>query len=1267
MSSPTQPEAVEPTPGAVPPRSYEEGARQFMEAMGQRQGSTPAGPGSKPAAPAKPSGQSLWTRLKEGDKGGDALGNTIPRGIINAIDDTAETLLEIGASPFSKNPRQFAQNATGFIDKTRDALFGPRSDSRAVGFVEDTAQFVAGFYGTGKLKIFGKLLNTLSPVVGGAVRGAIVDFAMFDPEQAQLAELAASSNIPGVKWLGEVLSVDGDDGVYVSRFKRVAGGLIPGVALDGLVASARLFRSAKVLGDVKAAPAAKAAAKTVAQDAIKVLSDIEAGTHQPEGAVVARQMPDGRYEVVTKETAAAGFPKEGDVPAVSRETADAAMNGEIPRAVLDDTGTMHVGKSPEIGHAEIIATAQRGGAEFNSYTPKQRGWANAEQFVDGDGIDAAYGQRMSPTFETRWEAEAHAASTNEVMAQRFAAKATVLSPEQTTEILTAAKEIEAAGGDPEKILDAFKKVSFNFTHLDQPSKLQALYKAANEHLTPALNTAQGRPEISLSESIDRTIELAGMIPREHAEEYLRTVGKIFENADANLLMMNTRLDDLASTVGKWSTIADARPLDKVAERELRKSLQGFIDQAARVSGVNSAIGRALNALKARGHEALKDLKFKGDAGAPTLTPKAAEAVQGVIEGMPVADLREVAGLFRMTKEPRALFDTISSEIRPNEGSTAAKVGLGVLEVFYNSVLSHPATHLAIFAGNGAVSLMEDGVRILAGVAKMDKELIASGTDILSGRLIFLKQSLVGMKMAYKAGHSIIDPKPVYKSIPGLAGEVVRTMGSRPMSAMDEFWRVNNNLAYVRMQALKLARRDAAAQGVVGKELDRFVSARAEAAVKASLHESGASRLPEARAFAALPTFSSPLREGSFGAGLEKLVQDHPFLVPIMPFVRTSVNVMSYSFVKSTPLGLFTKQAKEIMAAGGDDAAILGTRMAVGTTIWATAGLLAFNGSITGRGPSDPKLRQMWLATNQPYSVKVGDSWVSYRRAEPFASALSLTADLAHILRDNSHDLEVQGDAEKVWFGILASAASSITNKTYLSGLVDFMAAISSGSPREAKNFWDGLMQVAVPNVVQVANDDPYLRQTQDMFDALQNRVPGWSKNLPARYDVFGDPIALKPGRQQRSLNPFPIQDRAGAKTEQDILALDRALTPPPTVEKFGKWSVNLHDRKYQAAGSNLTPYERMMDLVKDQDLRGTLDKLIASDKYERAGDGTDVFAGGRKFTMIEREVDRVYDSAKKQMLKEYPVLEHELKSLNRAVRASKRSDNRAESILDALQ
>lgn len=1208
-----------------------------------------------------PPKKSLGKRIVEGVKSGvtDIVTHPVQtaksagRGVLDAADALAETSISLGASILKKTglgkllggqewedafdalggAEGMAKAGTEWIDGTNDAIFGKRATTGGQGFVEDIATFATGFAASGALKLVrgGQTLAQIgkaAPLVTGAARGALVDFAAFDPYRESLAELAASTKMAGISQVGDLLSVKEDDGPAVARLKRAMGGVIPGVAIDGIVATSRIVRNLEILKSAKATPEARAAAEAAVAENQKILSDISAGTHSTGEPVQVRPGADGGWDA-------------------SLEHVHPSWLEQFPNAKNAD--------------------------ELNGMIAK---WLDDKS---GHTARTAENKKALGKFLGRPEMEADAAVINEALAARMRGYAD-FSDETVRSTFELAKDLEdaAAKGDHDRLASLISDahMRFNFSYMDTPAKSEAMLKAIGETLSETFDKAQGRPGVPLSESVDRALKLAGMLTKDQAKGYFENASNVIKNSDAILLAMNARMVSLAEDVGKWSRILDNNPMSAGALAESRAALRAWAEEAVRVSGSNSGQGRGLKALVARGDPALKDMKFKGEPGAVdtpgSIPTKPIE--QDAIDQMTAADIRKTVRLFRITNKPQHLFDLGRAVVVDNAVDKTgkplgrmARFGNGLGEFFYNSILSAPSTWAGIWGSTGAVSLYEDAVRGLAGVATANPTLIREAASILQGRVIYGKQSVIGFASALKAGHSIIDAKPVYKMIPTAAGEVIRSMGTRPIAAMDEFWRVNNYLSWVRAKATTAAREEAAAKGLTGRSYDLAVKDIVDATVEASRTEIGAGRVPEAREFASLPTMSQALKSGGIGESIEDLVRKHPILAPIAPFVRPSVNVVDYAFLKNSPLGLLSSQMRETLAKGGPEAAILGTRMAVGSTLWGTAAAMAFGGQITGSGPADPELKKLWLQNHQPYSIRMGDEWVSYRRIEPFATMLSGTADLAQIVRDNSDDLEIQQDAQKTMLAFMAAASSAMTNKTYLSGTVRFFEAFGSNSPSALKRFWDGLVSVGSPNVLNAFNSDPYLRQSVGMLDALKAKVPGWSQTLPARYNGFGEPITLAPGRIQRALNPFPVKSGKPSLAEDEMVALGKAISTPPTIEKFGKYSVNLNNRVYQnAKGGTLTPYERWMQLIRDTGLRSQVETLMQSDKFQNAGDGTDVAPGGRRFILLRDLVERVYEKTRRQMVSEYPQLKEELKGLSRAARIGKRSDERATNILEQI-
>lgn len=141
---------------------------------------------------------------------------------------------------------------------------------------------------------------------------------------------------------------------------------------------------------------------------------------------------------------------------------------------------------------------------------------------------------------------------------------------------------------------------------------------------------------------------------------------------------------------------------------------------------------------------------------------------------------------------------------------------------------------------------------------------------------------------------------------------------------------------------------------------------------------------------------------------------------------------------------------------------------------------------------------------QPYSVKLGDKWVSYQRFDPVSMLIGAAADFAEVGTNATGK-----ESESIALGLGIAVAKNVTSKTWLSGLSDFFEVLTD--PERYGESWAKRMagSLAVPALgshIASAND-PYLREVNGILDAVKNRVPGLSHDLLARRNVWGDEIA----------------------------------------------------------------------------------------------------------------------------------------------------------------
>ena len=173
---------------------------------------------------------------------------------------------------------------------------------------------------------------------------------------------------------------------------------------------------------------------------------------------------------------------------------------------------------------------------------------------------------------------------------------------------------------------------------------------------------------------------------------------------------------------------------------------------------------------------------------------------------------------------------------------------------------------------------------------------------------------------------------------------------------------------------------------------------------------------------------------------------------------------------------------------------------------AVAGLGALHNAerLTGSIPNEPAERERWRANGiQPFSIKVGDKWVSYQRVEPFATVMGLAAD-TFALSERYQSGKIRKD--KVNEELLATSwsnlKSNILDKTFLQGFADMVGALESD--KEVETYFANMVKRAVPALsAQIARvKDPFEREAVGLTEKLQQRVPGLREELPVSYATY---------------------------------------------------------------------------------------------------------------------------------------------------------------------
>jgi len=499
--------------------------------------------------------------------------------------------------------------------------------------------------------------------------------------------------------------------------------------------------------------------------------------------------------------------------------------------------------------------------------------------------------------------------------------------------------------------------------------------------------------------------------------------------------------------------------------------------------------------------------------------------------------QQILDVANATGDPGKMGKTLRDALKP-------KLGDKLSEVYINSLLSGPQTHAANFVSNSltaALQIPEHATASALGAVRggadrvMPGELQARVFGMLQGTREGFRAFARTMKTGYVADHATKVEAAEQHAISGVKGSIVRTP-TRALSAADELFK---GIAR-RMEINGLAVRQAKGEGLKGQAFKDRV---------ADLSSNPSADVEEqARKYARYVTFQTPL--GPVGQAVSRVSQWQPMNVPvgkfIVPFVRTPANLIKFAAERSPVAPLLADWRKDIMAGGARrDLAISKAMLGSG------AGMLFYQwakeGKITGGGPADDNARQLMQADGwQPYSIKVGDKWVSYARMDPLSTTLGVAADIA-----TKGDEMTEGQRQHAAALVAASVIKNLSNKTWLSGVSDLVNTIDDPVRNLGGFARNEAASVAVPAILaQIARaSDPNQRDTSTMGNAIKARVPILSQQVPAKLNVWGNPAR----RENLPLGlsavaPFSVSTPANDPVTAQVLASGAHINlPSPTI------------------------------------------------------------------------------------------------------------------------
>lgn len=385
------------------------------------------------------------------------------------------------------------------------------------------------------------------------------------------------------------------------------------------------------------------------------------------------------------------------------------------------------------------------------------------------------------------------------------------------------------------------------------------------------------------------------------------------------------------------------------------------------------------------------------------------------------------------------------------------------------------------------------------------------------------------------------------------------------------------------------------------------------------------------------TFQTPLRKGSLSSKISSAVMEHPWLRPILPFIKTPVNILA-DVGRHTPgfAQVAMKSYREAMAQGGRAAAIAQGRLKVGGLIWVTGIMAAMSGNITGGGPKNKVQKEALLATGwKPYSLKVGDKYVSYGRLDPFGMILGICADFAEIwAAGGEEDAETLQTAAAMAFAL----PKNLTSKTYLKGLSDTLSAVMDPDKNATWVMRQRGLSYIPSFLAQTRRIvDPEMHEISGALDRIKDRIPGLSGDLPTKYSwLTGKPVIYH-GGMASGISPIVF---SSSIKESEIIGTElgkyaQGFTMPPETYKGVKLST-----------AQLSEFHRLHGTLKigGKTLEEALVDLFHSPLYDINGETYPVHGEdpiqGRRPTMIRGVIERYRKMALRELFAKDRTLQH---------------------------
>ena len=549
------------------------------------------------------------------------------------------------------------------------------------------------------------------------------------------------------------------------------------------------------------------------------------------------------------------------------------------------------------------------------------------------------------------------------------------------------------------------------------------------------------------------------------------------------------------------------------------------------------------------------------------------------------------------------------------GSLAKNVGSGIMNTAY-----FPARKILGGYLGGGETMTKEGWNtyksMLSSITEsweMMKQAFLKG----DGKLSSITADTLNMDEGTMRGFHDWDDDNIWHKIQNFHSVMTRAMG-----ATDEFMSQLNYRSICRAKALNQADKMAELAGKTGDE--KWINETADSLFKKKFDKNGKPLDLQAYDEAKTILYQNPLsgeqidpitgnevqmREQTavmkLASGLQAEANKNPLVKFIFPFVKTGANILQMNLDHNALYAIASPAQRKVLLSKTPEGALARSQVGFGYFSFLLASLWALNGGITGSAPTDQKERKALFETGwKPYSVKVGNTYISYQGYEPLHTILGFAADSTNLalgLKNSSDEDRFKKFMEK-------------GNSTLINNFLD-KAAFRTGlkqiavltDPNNIDEWQKAMAQTAkgfLPDVAMVQGVSTLFKR-----DATQPKTPYemifntyFNRGLgDYRRDVFGD-------RQDIFGSLITTASSQGDEPEYQELSRLAEFGYNPSEIGTVVADTKLKFKDFKDPDTGRSAYDAMQEelsqtVIGGKTLREAVRELVTSSYYENLPDG----------------------------------------------------------------